>query len=49
MEVGKLKVWVGESLRQETPLYTAEQVSVGGLHRRALDAIEELLIGWTRG
>ena len=49
VEVGKLKVWVGESLRQETPLYTAEQVSVGGLHRRALDAIEELLIGWTRG
>ena len=49
VEVGKLKVWVGESLRQETPLYTAEQVPVGGLHRRALDAIEELLIGWTRG
>ena len=49
VQVGKLKVWVGESLRQETPLYTAEQVSVGGLHRRALDAIEELLIGWTRG
>ena len=49
VQVGKLKVWVGESLRQETPLYTAEQVPVGGLHRRALDAIEELLIGWTRG
>lgn len=46
--VGSLKVWIGDSLSQETPLYTAEAVDVGPLHRRALDAIGELLVGWLR-
>jgi D-alanyl-D-alanine carboxypeptidase (penicillin-binding protein 5/6) len=46
--VGKLKIWVGDLLTQETPLYAAESVGVGSLHRRALDAIEELAIGWLR-
>ena len=46
--VGALKVWVGDTLSQETPLFAAEDVDVGPLHRRALDAIEELLIGWLR-
>lgn len=47
-KVGSLKVWIGDSLSQETPLYTAEAVDVGPLHRRALDAIGELLVGWLR-
>ncbi|HWK66964.1 MAG TPA: D-alanyl-D-alanine carboxypeptidase family protein [Rhizobiaceae bacterium] len=47
-KVGSLKVWVGDSLTQETPLYTAEAVGVGPLHSRALDAIGELLVGWLR-
>lgn len=47
--IGKLKVWVGETLSQETPLYAAESVPVGALHQRALDAVEELLVGWLRG
>lgn len=47
-KVGSLKIWIGESLSQETPLYTAEAVDVGPLHRRALDAIGELLVGWLR-
>ena len=47
-EIGALKVWVGDTLSQETPLYAAESVGVGKLHQRALDAIEELLIGWLR-
>jgi D-alanyl-D-alanine carboxypeptidase (penicillin-binding protein 5/6) len=46
--VGKLKIWVGDLLTQETPLYAAESVEVGSLHRRAFDAIEELAIGWLR-
>ena len=46
--VGKLKVWIGDTLSQETPLYTAEAVGVGALHQRAMDAIGELLIGWLR-
>lgn len=46
--IGALKVWVGDTLSQETPLYAAESVEKGPLHRRALDAVEELLIGWLR-
>lgn len=46
--VGSLKVWIGDTLSQETPLYTAEAVQLGSLHRRALDAIAELMIGWLR-
>lgn len=46
--IGVLRVWVGDSMRQETPLYAAENIAVGTLSKRALDAIEELLIGWLR-
>ncbi|SMH48070.1 D-alanyl-D-alanine carboxypeptidase (penicillin-binding protein 5/6) [Mesorhizobium australicum] len=46
--VGKLKVWVGDMLTQETPLYAAESVGVGSLWQRTLDALEELAIGWLR-
>jgi len=46
--VGMLKVWVGDVLSQETPLFTAEAVGVGSLHQRAFDAVAELLTGWMR-
>ena len=46
--VGAIRVWVGDVLSQETPLYAAETVGVGKLHQRALDAVEELAIGWLR-
>lgn len=46
--IGALKVWIGDTLSQETPLFAAESVSVGKLHQRALDAVEELAIGWLR-
>jgi D-alanyl-D-alanine carboxypeptidase (penicillin-binding protein 5/6) len=46
--VGALKVWIGDTLSQETPLYAAESVAVGSLPRRALDAVKELAIGWLR-
>ncbi len=48
-EVGKLKVWIGDTLSQETPLYAVEDVGKGSLPQRALDAVEELMIGWLRG
>ena len=48
MPVGTLKVWIGDTLSQETPLYTAESVGIGSLHSRAIDAIGELLVGWMR-
>jgi serine-type D-Ala-D-Ala carboxypeptidase (penicillin-binding protein 5/6) len=47
-EIGTLKVWIGDTLSQETPLFAAESVPQGKLHERALDAVEELLIGWLR-
>ena len=47
-EVGVLRVFVGETLSQETPLFAAENVEVGPLHRRAFDAVAELLTGWLR-
>lgn len=46
MRVGAFKVWQGDRLIQETPVYTAAAVARGPLHRRALDALGELLLGW---
>jgi D-alanyl-D-alanine carboxypeptidase (penicillin-binding protein 5/6) len=47
-QVGTLRVWIGETLSQETPLFAAEGVDVGSLHQRAWDAVGELLVGWLR-
>ncbi len=46
VRVGAFKVWEGERLIQETPLYTAQAVGRGPLHSRALDALGELVFGW---
>lgn len=46
--VGSLKVWIGDTLSQETPLFAASTVNVGTLPSRALDAAKELAIGWLR-
>jgi|APThiThiocy_cv2_1041547.scaffolds.fasta_scaffold00623_43 D-alanyl-D-alanine carboxypeptidase (penicillin-binding protein 5/6) len=48
MPAGELKVWIGDTLSQETPLYTAESVGSGTIYQRAVSAIEELAIGWMR-
>lgn len=48
VELGVLKVWIGDTLSQETPLYAAESIGQGTLYQRAVDAIEELAIGWMR-
>ena len=42
------KVWVGDNLSQETPLFAAETVELGTLQQRALDAMGELMVGWLR-
>ena len=47
-QIGVLRVWIGKTLSQETKLYAAEDIGVGKLHQRTLDAVEELLIGWLR-
>lgn len=47
-EIGALKVWIGDTMSQEAPLYAAETVGVGQLHQRFVDAVEELAVGWLR-
>lgn len=46
--IGALKVWIGDTLSQETPVFAAESVARGSLRQRALDAVGELLVGWLR-
>ncbi|MGN6583901.1 MAG: D-alanyl-D-alanine carboxypeptidase family protein [Rhizobiaceae bacterium] len=46
--VGTLRVFIGDTLSQETPLYAAESVGVGTLYQRAASALEELAVGWLR-
>ncbi len=45
-EVATLKIWIGDTLSQQTPLYAAASVDKGPLHRRAFDALQELLLFW---
>ena len=45
-QIATLKVWIGDTLSQETPLYAVETVERGGLKRRAVDALKELALGW---
>lgn len=47
-EIGRLRIWLGDTISQETPVYAAETVGKGELHQRAMDAVGELLIGWLR-
>ena len=47
-KVGTLRVFIGGTLSQETPLYAAESVGVGTLYQRAVGALEELAVGWLR-
>ncbi|MGB3645293.1 MAG: D-alanyl-D-alanine carboxypeptidase family protein [Mesorhizobium sp.] len=46
--VGTLRIWIGDTLSQETPLFAAQTVEIGSLPDRALDAAKELAIGWLR-
>lgn len=45
-KIATLKIWVGDNLAQETPLYAVEDVAKGGLVRRSIDAFQEILTGW---
>ena len=48
MSAGMLKIFIGERLMQETPVFTGEAIGAGPLHKRATDAAFELLTGWMR-
>lgn len=47
-KVGTLRIWIGDALVQETPVYTAEAVESGDLTERSLNAVFELTTGWMR-
>jgi len=44
-KIGVIRVWRGENLAMEAPLYAAEAVGVGSTMRRAIDGVSELVIG----
>jgi len=46
--IGKLRVSRGDRVALEAPLIAAESVGRGGMARRALDAVGELVIGLIR-
>jgi len=48
-EIAKLKIWIGDTQSQETPLYATRDVEKGAISRRAMDALTELLTGWIPG
>ncbi|MGN6548908.1 MAG: D-alanyl-D-alanine carboxypeptidase family protein [Pararhizobium sp.] len=45
-KVAELKVYIGDTLSQVTPLYAAQSVPKGPLYKQALDAFEELSLSW---
>lgn len=47
-QVGALKVWRGNSIALEAPLFAAEDVARGSTTRRAIDGASELMIGLFR-
>lgn len=44
--IATLKVWIGDTLSQETPLYAEKSVEKGAIHSQAIDALQELLLFW---
>ena len=44
-KIAKLQVKVDGKVSQETPLYAAEDVGVGSISQRAMDAVQELIVG----
>ncbi len=47
-QVAMLQVKVNGKITQETPLYTAEDVGVGSVSQRSIDALQELIVGFFR-
>ena len=45
-EIGLLRVFIGDTLSLEAPLFAAEPVARGPLHKRALDALIEAVQFW---
>ncbi len=37
---------MGDQLLKESPVFAAESIGTGSLPQRAVDGLEELLLGW---
>ena len=47
-QIAKLQVLIGDRVSQETPLYAAQDVAKGSIPQRAMDAAQELIVGFFR-
>ena len=47
-QVGVVKIWRGETMALEMPLYAEASVGKGSMTQKALDTAGEMLIGWLR-
>ncbi len=47
-QIAHLRVFIGDQLAQEAPLYAIEDVGKGPIYRQAIDALTELFLGWIR-
>jgi serine-type D-Ala-D-Ala carboxypeptidase (penicillin-binding protein 5/6) len=47
-KVGVVRVWRGQNIAVETPLYAAQSIGKGSTMRRAIDGVSELMIGMFR-
>ena len=44
--IGKLQISLDDEVLQETSVYAASDVGVGNLRQRAMDGLQELILGW---
>jgi D-alanyl-D-alanine carboxypeptidase (penicillin-binding protein 5/6) len=46
--VGIVRVWRGQNIAVEIPVYASESIGTGSMTRRAFDTASEMVIGWLR-
>jgi D-alanyl-D-alanine carboxypeptidase (penicillin-binding protein 5/6) len=46
--VGTVRVWRGQNVAVEVPVFASESIGQGSMTRRAFDTVSELVIGWLR-
>jgi len=46
--VGIVRVWRGQNIAVEIPVYASQSIGTGSMTRRAFDTASEMVIGWLR-
>ena len=46
--VGIVRVWRGQNIAVEVPVYASQSIGTGSMTRRAFDTASEMVIGWLR-